>query len=303
MEPTSVDPTSVRLSARRHRLHRRIAPLRARRRPQRLRHGERAGGGAGTCNPEAPPRASWCDVVVPAIAARTASRPPIALSLRQVLRHLGTTLDDQPNQSALTADLVRQVLTALGCTLAEAATNGLQPATDNLQPATFSWGRGAPGASTSSVRSTSSKRLPASMATTASPTRCPLRCPSSRIRQPPLSPPSRASACAWLLRGDLPAASHPNPTAQPFCTTNLQAPGGLIALENPLSDEARLLRPSLAPGMLAMLAHNLNRNVREVRLLEQGTIFTAPATSRSAVAQLLARPHRRPAADAPAASL
>ena len=50
--------------------------------------------------------------------------------------------------------------------------------------------------------------------------------------------------------------------------------GGLIALENPLSDEARLLRPSLAPGMLAMLAHNLNRDVREVRLFEQGTIFT-----------------------------
>ncbi len=62
-----------------------------------------------------------------------------------------------------------------------------------------------------------------------------------------------------------------------FAATNLQAPGGLIALENPLSDEARLLRPSLAPGMLAMLAHNLNRDVREVRLFEQGTIFTGSA--------------------------
>jgi phenylalanyl-tRNA synthetase beta chain len=49
--------------------------------------------------------------------------------------------------------------------------------------------------------------------------------------------------------------------------------GELVALENPLSEEARLLRPSLIPGMLAMLAHNLNRDVRDVRLFEQGAIF------------------------------
>ena len=30
---------------------------------------------------------------------------------------------------------------------------------------------------------------------------------------------------------------------------------------NPLSEEAGMLRPSLLPGMLTMLAHNLNRNV------------------------------------------
>src|ERR1017187_2111684 len=51
-------------------------------------------------------------------------------------------------------------------------------------------------------------------------------------------------------------------------------PRSVIALENPLSDEARLLRPSLVPGMTAMLAHNLNRDVREARLFEQGAIFT-----------------------------
>jgi phenylalanyl-tRNA synthetase beta chain len=50
--------------------------------------------------------------------------------------------------------------------------------------------------------------------------------------------------------------------------------GGVVKLENPLSDEARLLRPSLVPGMTAMLAHNLNRDVREARLFEQGAIFT-----------------------------
>ena len=45
-------------------------------------------------------------------------------------------------------------------------------------------------------------------------------------------------------------------------------------MENPLSDEAKLLRPSLVPGMVTMLAHNLNRDVKEVRLFEQGQIFT-----------------------------
>ncbi len=49
---------------------------------------------------------------------------------------------------------------------------------------------------------------------------------------------------------------------------------GTVPLENPLSEEASLLRPSLIPGMVAMLAHNLNRDVREVRLFEQGHTFT-----------------------------
>ena len=45
-------------------------------------------------------------------------------------------------------------------------------------------------------------------------------------------------------------------------------------MENPLSEEASILRPSLVPGMLTMLAHNLNRDVKNVRLFEQGQIFT-----------------------------
>jgi phenylalanyl-tRNA synthetase beta chain len=53
----------------------------------------------------------------------------------------------------------------------------------------------------------------------------------------------------------------------------------VVALENPLSEEARLLRPSLTPGMIAMLAHNLNRDVRDVRLFEQGAVFTGSAAA------------------------
>jgi phenylalanyl-tRNA synthetase beta chain len=51
-------------------------------------------------------------------------------------------------------------------------------------------------------------------------------------------------------------------------------PGVAVAMDNPLSEEAGMLRPSLVPGMLTMLAHNLNRNVDDVRLFEMGTVFT-----------------------------
>jgi phenylalanyl-tRNA synthetase beta chain len=49
---------------------------------------------------------------------------------------------------------------------------------------------------------------------------------------------------------------------------------GAVAMGNPLSEEAGMLRPSLVPGMATMLANNLHRDVREVRLFEMGTVFT-----------------------------
>jgi phenylalanyl-tRNA synthetase beta chain len=47
----------------------------------------------------------------------------------------------------------------------------------------------------------------------------------------------------------------------------------VVPLGNPLSEEAGVLRPSLVPGMLAMIAGNLNRDVSDVRLFELGTAF------------------------------
>jgi len=47
----------------------------------------------------------------------------------------------------------------------------------------------------------------------------------------------------------------------------------VVELENPLSEEASLMRSSLVPGMLNMLAHNLNRGVDEVRLFEMGDVY------------------------------
>ena len=48
-----------------------------------------------------------------------------------------------------------------------------------------------------------------------------------------------------------------------------------IALANPLSEEASVMRTTMVPGMLNMLAYNLNRDVNDVRLFELGSIFEA----------------------------
>ena len=56
-------------------------------------------------------------------------------------------------------------------------------------------------------------------------------------------------------------------------------PGTAVSVGNPLSEEAGMLRPSLVPGMLAMLAQNLKRGVDDVALFELGTVFTGSGPS------------------------
>jgi phenylalanyl-tRNA synthetase beta chain len=47
----------------------------------------------------------------------------------------------------------------------------------------------------------------------------------------------------------------------------------VLELENPLSEEASVMRTSMAPGMLDMLAWNLNRDSEDVRLFEMGRVY------------------------------
>jgi phenylalanyl-tRNA synthetase beta chain len=47
----------------------------------------------------------------------------------------------------------------------------------------------------------------------------------------------------------------------------------VLELENPLSEEASVMRTSMAPGMLDMLAWNLNRDSEGVRLFEMGRVY------------------------------
>jgi phenylalanyl-tRNA synthetase beta chain len=51
-----------------------------------------------------------------------------------------------------------------------------------------------------------------------------------------------------------------------------------LRLANPLSEEASVMRTSLVPGMLDMLAYNLNRGSSDVRLFEAGHVYEANGT-------------------------
>jgi len=46
-----------------------------------------------------------------------------------------------------------------------------------------------------------------------------------------------------------------------------------VALKNPISDEHTLLRPSLLPGLLAVLAHNISHGQERLAFFEAGTVF------------------------------
>jgi phenylalanyl-tRNA synthetase beta chain len=53
------------------------------------------------------------------------------------------------------------------------------------------------------------------------------------------------------------------------------SPAETLTLANPLSEEASVMRTSLVPGMLSMLAYNLNRGTDDVRLFEAGHLYLA----------------------------
>jgi phenylalanyl-tRNA synthetase beta chain len=81
------------------------------------------------------------------------------------------------------------------------------------------------------------------------------------------------------VRQTLLAAGFHEAIGSTFCSAAEAAltapqPALIVPLGNPLSEEAGVLRPSLVPGMLNMVAGNLNRDVSDVRLFELGTVFS-----------------------------
>ena len=264
VEAAWFEPASVRRSARRHGLHTDAS--------HRFERGADLNGCA-TANAlvaklilqsGGAPEGDLVDVVVPSVAARTAHRPAIALSLSQVQRHLGTTLDDKPGQSALTGEIVRQYLTALGCELTQ--TSSVEPTFAVKLP---SWRLDLEreiDLVEEIARVYGYNRFANTLPTALPVIAHPLAAAEAAVRM-------RLLALGYSEAISSSFASEADGAA--FLAADRQAtPRGVIKLENPLSDEARLLRPSLAPGMLSMLAYNLNRDVREVRLFEQGSIFS-----------------------------
>jgi phenylalanyl-tRNA synthetase beta chain len=68
--------------------------------------------------------------------------------------------------------------------------------------------------------------------------------------------------------------------AEKFSSMTGNSPEKVLELENPLSEEASVMRTSLAPGMLNMLAWNLNRDVADARLFEIGSVYSTSSGER-----------------------
>jgi len=194
------------------------------------------------------------DVRVPALEARTATRKPIALALSEVQRILGKTVDNE----GITAATVEGVLRALGCGLAASSDASwqvtlpswrldLEREIDLIEEVARVYGYNG-FANTLPSFGEGVQALP------------------------------WAEAEAGVRRTLLSAGFH-EAISSTFCSAaeallTAPQPGLAVSLGNPLSEEAGVMRPSLVPGMLTMIAGNLNRDVNDVRLFELGTVFS-----------------------------
>jgi len=190
------------------------------------------------------------DVVVPEIAAKTAERAAISLKVSEVQRHLGTTADGL----GVGEGVVAQYLSALGCGLTQTALGeyavklpswrlDLEREIDLIEEVARVYGY---------------NRFADTL-------------------------PSFAGAVVELphveqertIRETLRALGFTEAVSSTFVSSEEAEVfgGGGVAIGNPLSAEAGMLRPSLAPGMATMLALNLHRDVSSVRLFELGTVF------------------------------
>jgi phenylalanyl-tRNA synthetase beta chain len=194
------------------------------------------------------------DVVIPQVLARVASRRPIAFAVARCAQLLGRTSDGP----GITDEVATGVLRALGCT---------------LEPS----GAGRYAVTLPSWRLDLEREidLVEEVARVYGYNRFANTLPSFSGTVLELPHASKQAAVRELLL----AAGYHEAISSTFCSATDAAtfsaqPGVAVAMDNPLSEEAGMLRPSLVPGMLTMLAHNLNRNVDDVRLFEIGTVFT-----------------------------
>jgi phenylalanyl-tRNA synthetase beta chain len=84
----------------------------------------------------------------------------------------------------------------------------------------------------------------------------------------------RGSSTSAAKAANFPGGSTARLEAAPLQSGALQnTTARVLELENPLSEEASVMRTSMAPGMLDMLAWNLNRDSEIVRLFEMGRVY------------------------------
>jgi phenylalanyl-tRNA synthetase beta chain len=93
------------------------------------------------------------------------------------------------------------------------------------------------------------------------------------IRELPNAPAEARLRQTLLAAGFHEAISSTFASAEEAALTAPQ-PGQVVPLGNPLSAEAGVMRPSLVPGMMTMIAGNIHRDVMDVRLFELGAVFS-----------------------------
>ncbi|MGC1463262.1 MAG: phenylalanine--tRNA ligase subunit beta [Terracidiphilus sp.] len=201
------------------------------------------------------------DVRVEAIEAKTARRKPVELALSEVLRILGKTVDEEGIASAT----VEGVLVALGCGLASQQSAN-QPGEHAAWQVTLPSWRLDLEREIDLIEEVARVYGYNRFANT-------LPAFGEGVRALPW-----AESEAAVRRSLLSAGFH-EAIASTFCSAAEAAltapqPWLVVPLGNPLSEEAGVLRPSLIPGMLTMIAGNLHRDVSDVRLFELGTVFS-----------------------------
>jgi phenylalanyl-tRNA synthetase beta chain len=278
VEAAWFDPVAVRRTARRHGLH-----TDASHRFERGADFNAASVASALVSAILLANGGWIDgelvdARVPAIEARTAHRPPVELGLKQVRRILGATED----ADGITAATVESVLTALGCGLAsqQLSKSASQP---TATPAVGQiLGEGHWQVTLPSWRLDLEREIDLieEIARVYGYNRFANTLPAfgEGVRALPWAEKEAA------VRGTLLACGLHEAIGSTFCSAADAAltapqPGQMVPLGNPLSEEAGVLRPSLIPGMLAMIAGNLHRDVSDVRLFEMGTVFSGPAAS------------------------
>jgi phenylalanyl-tRNA synthetase beta chain len=203
------------------------------------------------------PEGELVDVVIPEAVARTAKRASIRFSLREVRRMLGETEDAE----GITAAMADGILTGLGCGLEHAGPESwsvtlpswrldLEREIDLIEEIARVYGYNR-----------FQNTLPAFAGT---------------VVELPWAEKEAAVRRTMLALGWNEAI------ATSFCGAEDAArfarePGSAVQIGNPLSEEAGMLRPSLLPGMLDMLALNISRNVEGAALFEMGTVFSGGA--------------------------
>ena len=202
------------------------------------------------------------DVRVPAMEARTVHRQAVSLTLSEVHRILGQTIDPE----GITSATVENVLNGLGCKLAH------QRSGSASGPASGAWLVSLPSWRLDLERDID---LVEEIARVYGYNRFANTLPAfaGAVRALPWAEGESA------VRRTLLAAGFHEAVGSTFCSADDAAltapqPGLVVPLGNPLSEEAGVLRPSLVPGMLRMIAGNLNRDVNDVRLFEMGAVFS-----------------------------